>query len=57
MVKHLPYNEEDSGSIPGLGTKIPHAKEQLSPCTTITEASMTQFESLHAATRDTECCN
>ena len=38
MVKNLPYNEEDSGSIPGLGTKIPHAEEQLSLCITIAEA-------------------
>ena len=32
MVKNLPCN---AGSIPGRGTKIPHAMEQLSPPTTI----------------------
>ena len=36
-VKNLPGNAGDVGSIPGQGTKIPHAKEQLS---------------LHASTRE-----
>ena len=31
MVKNLPYNAVDVGLITGLGTKIPHAAEQLSP--------------------------
>ena len=26
VVKNLPGNSGDSGSIPGLGTKIPHAQ-------------------------------
>ena len=30
VVKNLPSNEEDMGLIPGQGTKIPHAAEQLS---------------------------
>ena len=33
MVKNLPSNAEDSSSIPGLGTKIPHASGQLNPRT------------------------
>ena len=33
MVKILPCNAGDVGSIPGQGTKIPQAAEQLSPCT------------------------
>ena len=33
MAKNLPCNVGDVGSIPGPGTKIPHAKEQLSPTT------------------------
>ena len=37
MVKNLPYKAEDAGSIPGQGTKIPHAAGQLSPCVTTTE--------------------
>ena len=38
MVKNPPNNTGDMGSIPGLGTKILHAVEQLSLCATITEA-------------------
>ena len=38
MVKNLPANGEDMGSIPGLGPKIPHAAGQLSLCITTTEA-------------------
>ena len=30
VVKNLPCNAEDVGSIPSQGTKIPHAAEQLS---------------------------
>ena len=37
MVKDLPYNAGDAGSIPGQGTKIPHAAGQLSPHATTTE--------------------
>ena len=37
VVKNLPSNAGDSGSIPGGGTKIPHAVGQLSPCATTTE--------------------
>ena len=37
MVKNLPYNAGDTGSIPGQGTKIPYAVGQLSPCATTTE--------------------
>ena len=33
----LPTSTGDTGSIPGWGTKIPHATGQLSPCATITE--------------------
>ena len=42
MVKNLPYDAGDAGSIPGQGTKIPHAVGQLSLCAP-------QLESLHAA--------
>ena len=37
VVKNLPSNAGDPGSIPGWGTKIPHAMGQLSPCATTTE--------------------
>ena len=33
VVKNLPSNAGDTGWIPGWGTKIPHARGQLSPCT------------------------
>ena len=37
MVKNLPSSARDTGSIPGWGSKIPHATGQLSPCITTTE--------------------
>ena len=37
MVKNPPSNAEDVGSIPGWGTKIPHATGQLSLHATTTE--------------------
>ena len=40
-------NAEDTGSIPRLGTKLPHVTEQLSPCvmTTGTHAPTTEPKS------------
>ena len=35
VVKNLPSNAGDAGSIPGWGTKIPHAAGQLSLCSTV----------------------
>ena len=37
VVKNLPSNTEDTGSIPGWETMIPHAVGQLSPCTSTME--------------------
>ena len=37
MVKNLPSNAGNVGSIPGLRTKIPHALGQLSPHSTVRE--------------------
>ena len=37
MVKNLPSSAGDAGSMPGQGTKIPHATEQLSLCAASTE--------------------
>ena len=37
MVKSLPCNAGDMGSIPVWGTKISHAEGQLSLCSTTTE--------------------
>ena len=39
VVKNLPSNAGDPGSIPGRGTKIPYAAAQLSPRATTTELS------------------
>ena len=49
MVKNPPSNTGDVGSIPGRGTKIPHATGELSPCAATTEptrsgARMPQLE-------------
>ena len=37
VVKNPPSNARDLGSVPGWGTKIPHAAGQLSPRITTTE--------------------
>ena len=37
VVKNLPSNAGGVGSMPGRGTKIPHAAGQLSPCAATTE--------------------
>ena len=37
VVKNLPYNAGDTGSIPGWGTKIPRVAEEQSPCATTRE--------------------
>ena len=43
VVKNLPCSAGDMGSIPGQGTKIPCALEQLSPRSTTMEACMPQL--------------
>ena len=43
VVKNQPANAGDTGSIPSWGTKIPHAVEQLSLCTTTTEPVHLEF--------------
>ena len=48
VVKNEPYNTWNVGSVPGWGTKIPHA-EQLSP-------SITTRESMYCS-EDPMCCN
>ena len=40
VVSNLPTNAEDTGSIPGLGTRIQHAMRQLSPCAMTTESHL-----------------
>ena len=46
VVKNLPCNAGDSGMIPGQGTQVPRAAEQLSPHTT-TRASVGRNERSH----------
>ena len=42
VVKNLPSNEKNVGSIPDQGTKIPHAAGQLSLCTVTTEPTLSR---------------
>ena len=64
--KNLPVNAGDTSSIPGLGTKMPHAMGQISPHTTTTEALLTlelcsktreatAMRNLHTAKRESPC--
>ena len=50
VLKNPPCNAGDLGSIPGKGTKIPHATEQLSPGTATTKAECSK-----ARTPQLEC--
>ena len=57
MVKNPPSNAGDADSIPGRGTKIPHAAGQLSPCAAITKPACSNYRahalwSLRATTRE-----
>ena len=57
MVKNLSANAGDAGSIPGQGTKIPHAAGLLSPCTSTREHAHHNYRahlpwSPHATTRE-----
>ena len=59
MVKNPPSNAGDAGSIPGRGTKIPHAAGQLSPRAATTEltrpgacAPRLEREKPHATARE-----
>ena len=59
VVKNLSCNAGDMGLIPGCRTKIPHAAEQLSPCTgtpllsasTTTRVSASHWKIRHDAAR------
>ena len=55
VIKNLPFNAGDAGSIPGWGIKIPRVIEQLSLCTSITQythsgAHVLQLDSPRAST-------
>ena len=60
VIKNLPSNAGDMGSIPGRGTNFPHAMVQLSLRATTTEpvhtrARVPQLESPHATTIEPVC--
>ena len=62
MVKNPPCNAEEVGSIPAQGTKIPHAVEQPSQHTAISEAwhhleGPCASESPHGATKVLHAAN
>ena len=46
VVKNLPSNAGDVGSIPGQGIKTPHGKGQLGPQATTTNTKPTHFGAL-----------
>ena len=50
VVKNSPASAVDTGPIPGQGTKIPHAREQLSPRATTGE-SCAAMKDPHATTK------
>ena len=51
MVRNLPCNAGDASSIPGWGTKIPHAAEKLSPSTTAKDSCMPPGKLLNGASK------
>ena len=51
VVKNLPSHARDASSIPGQGTKIPRAEEQLSPRASTTEKPTHSTKSTRAATK------
>ena len=53
MVKNPPSNAGDAGSIPGQGTKIPHAAGQLSPRTTTELARLNKRAGVRQTTEPT----
>ena len=54
VVRNPPDNAGDTDWIPGLGTKIPCASEQLSPCATTTEP-MLQNKRRHRNEKPEHC--
>ena len=51
VVKNLPFNARDSGSIPNGGTKILYASEQLIPWATVQKMPRDTMKIPHAATK------
>ena len=62
MVKNLPFNAGDVSSIPGPGTRIPHAVEQLSLCASnrgqvLWSVNTTSREEMGATLKSPACHN
>ena len=60
VVKNPTLSMRDAGSIPGQGTKIPHAMEETSLSATTTEPACLnteQLENLCTSTKDPACRN
>ena len=57
VVKNLPSNAGNAGSVPSQGTKISHASGQLSLRATTVEPAPQQERSPRATTKDPACCN
>ena len=55
VAKNPPSNAGDAGSIPGRGTKIPHAAEHLSPRTTTTELARLNQRACVPQTTEPSC--
>ena len=55
VVKNLPCNAGDAGSIPGQRTKIPHAAGQLSPQATTTELVCLNYRACVLQTTEPMC--
>ena len=56
VVKNLPFNAGDMGSVPGKGTKILHATEQLSLHASI-ESPHAETEDPPESNKDPKCHN
>ena len=64
MVRNLPSNSGDAGSIPGQGTKVPHATGQISQCAKLEKPSclhcrahVLRTPSCQATTREKPACS
>ena len=57
VVKNPSFNAGDTGSIPGQGTKIPHAVGQLSPSAATTEPTRHSYRAYTTTREKPVHCN
>ena len=55
MVKNPPCNAGNMGLIPGQGTKVPHAVEQLGTCATAAEPALCNSRVCMSDSQDSAC--